>query len=85
MKLYSPKKFQKLYEYKENIQDEEIKEIIGELIKNYNRIYIKLKDLIFRQDDRRELYNKLDKLTIENKELKGKIDRYKRIIKEYKS
>lgn len=85
MKLYSPKKFQKLYEYKENIQDGEIKEIIEELINNYNRIYIKLKDIIFKQEDMKELYNKLDKLTIENKELKGKVDRYKRIIKEYES
>lgn len=85
MKLYNPKKFQKLYEYKENIQDEEVKEIIEELIKNYNRIYIKLKDIIFKQEDMKELYNKIDKLTIENKELKGKVDRYKRIIKEYES
>ncbi len=80
MTIYSPKKFQQLYNYKEAIEDEEIKGIITELIKNYNYMYIKLKDFLQEKQDKKENYNKLDKLSRENKELKERVERDKLLI-----
>lgn len=81
MKLYSPKKFQKLYDYKESIEDEEIKQIITELIKNYNKMYIVLRELIQERKNRNMNYKELDRLTIENKELKARLERRELVIK----
>ena len=80
MKLYSPKKFQKLYDYKESIEDEEIKQIITELIKNYNKMYIVLRELIQERKNRNMNYKELDRLTIENKELKARLERRELVI-----
>lgn len=82
MTIYNPKIFQKLYDYKENIEDKEIKEIITELIKNYNHMYVKLKDFIQKKEESKISYKKLDQLTIENRELKARADRYNLIIKD---
>ena len=82
MKIYSPKKFQKLYDYKEKIEDKEIKEIITELIKNYNYIYIKLRDFMQEKQTKKENYNKLDRLSIENQKLKERVERDKLLIAE---
>lgn len=82
MKLYNPRQFQKLYDYKEEIQDEEIKQIITELIRNYNKMYIKLKDLLIERESKKENYKKLESLSIENHELKQRLDRYNRVIED---
>lgn len=84
MTIYDSKKFQKLYDYKENIEDKEIKQIITELMKNYNRMYIKLKDFIQKKEESKISYKQLDKLTIENRELKERVDRYSFIIEDLK-
>lgn len=84
MTIYDSKKIQKLYDYKENIEDKEIKQIITELMKNYNRMYIKLKDFIQKKEESKISYKQLDKLTIENRELKERVDRYSFIIEDLK-
>lgn len=84
MTIYDSKKIQKLYDYKENIEDKEIKQIITELMKNYNRMYIKLKDFIQKKEEIKISYKQLDKLTIENRELKERVDRYSFIIEDLK-
>ena len=75
MKLYNPKKFKELYNFKESIKDENIKETIEEMIRNYNYMYIKLRDYIQEVKNKKNNYMQLDKLTIENKSLRGRLER----------
>ena len=79
--IYSPKKFRKLYDYKESIKDPEIKELITEFLSNYNLMYIKVKDVINQLNDRKFNYIKLERLGVENLELKSKLRRKENIIK----
>ena len=82
MKLYNPKKFKELYYFKENIKDENIKETIEEMIKIYNYMYIKFKDYLKEIKEKRINYMKLDQLSIENKQLKERIERKNIMIAE---
>ena len=75
MKLYNKEDLSKLLQYKDTLQNEEIKEIISKLVENYNYMYIKLKDKVQKKIDIKKLYEDLDNQIEKNKELEARLER----------
>lgn len=92
--IYNPLKIKKLLDSVEDNLTEEQQQIVKEIVSNYNKLFITVKDKVEYIDNKRETYLKEstenDKLRQENKELKRSNNRLKKqnqeqriLLKEY--
>ena len=81
MKLYSPKEFRILIDFKSEIDNREVKNALEKLLYNYNIMYLNFKEYIHKKDDMKQLYVDIEKVQKENRKLNTKLQKLEKQLK----
>ena len=83
--IYQKNKIKRLLEYKDKINNQEIKNDIEWLINNYNENYTELQEYERKKKEYREMYSRYFEVVDKNFDLKNKIRRLNQKITNIKS